>query len=118
MTRIINSIILPAILTLIMELPIVLLGFRKVKCDIQYKIIIFTLINLITNLALNSISLVIRIPLTVLIVEELLIVLIEAFTYKKAFITEFKKSLLISFLANVFSGLAGTAILRITILLI
>ena len=114
--EIIVDIIIPAILTIILEMPIVLIGFKKIKCDKQYKLIVFILINLITNLTLNSINLLIYLLVAVIIITEFIIVLIEAFTYKKAFMIKFKDAFVVSLLANLFSGLIGSILLRVIIL--
>jgi len=111
MKEIVIYLSLPAILTVIMEMPIIIIGLRKVKCNMQYKLTVFTLINIITNLALNSIGLLLKVTLPVIIVEEIIIVLIEAFTYKKAFIIRLNTALIVSVTANLLSGLIGSYLL-------
>ena len=103
----------PLVLTLIMETPVLLIGFRNERFNIKYKLLIFGLVNLITNLTLNGSGLVFRLDLKIVIAAEILIVITEGPVYRKAFMTGYGKAFLVSFLANAFSGIIGSYLLRL-----
>ena len=107
--------------TLILELPVFLAGYRKDDLSLKYKLAVFVLINAITNLCINSVGLLIRdhiydsygrqMWMAILILEEAVVVIVEALVYKKAFVTGLKKPLLISIAANAVSGILGSYLL-------
>ena len=103
----------PLVLTVVMETPVLLIGFRNEKFNIKYKLLVFILVNLITNLTLNGSVLVFRPDLKIVIAAEILIVIAEALVYQKAFITKYGKALPVSFLANAFSGIIGSYLLTL-----
>ncbi len=106
------------LMTLILEFPVFLVGYRKEEFSVKYKITVFVLINVITNLLINSAGLILRdyiykitgngMWIAVLIIEEAAVVIAEACVYKKAFMTGFKKPLLVSLAANAVSGILGS----------
>ena len=106
------------LMTLILEFPVFLVGYRKEEFSVKYKITVFVLINVITNLLINSAGLILRdyiykitgngMWIVVLIVEEIAVVITEAYVYKKAFMTGFKKPLLVSLAANAVSAILGS----------
>lgn len=98
----------PAVLTVIMEMPVLLIGFKNECYSMKYKILIFSLVNVITNLTLNCSILTFKFDLKIVIIAEILIVIAEALIYRRAFLTKYKKALLNSFLANAFSGIIGS----------
>ena len=107
--------------TLILELPVFLAGYRKEVFSVRYKLAVFVLINVITNLCINSAGLLFRDHIydsygkqmwtAVLLLEEAAVVVVEALVYKKAFMTGLKKPLLISLAANAVSGILGSYLL-------
>ena len=114
--------------TILFELPVFILGYRKEDFTVKYKIIVFVLVNVITNLSINTIGLILRqyiyismgkgMGTAVLILEETAVVVIEALVYKKAFITGFKKPLLTSLTANAISAIIGSYLINGVISLI
>lgn len=106
------------LMTLILEFPVFLVGYRKEEFSVKYKITVFVLINVITNLLINSAGLILRdyiykitgngMWIVVLIVEEIAVVITEAYVYKKAFMTGLKKPLLVSLAANAVSAILGS----------
>ncbi len=106
------------LMTLILEFPVFLVGYRKEEFSVKYKITVFVLINVITNLLINSAGLILRdyiykitgngMWIAVLIVEEIAVVITEAYVYKKAFMTGLKKPLLVSMAANAVSAILGS----------
>ena len=102
----------PLVVTLAMEVPVLLIGFGKEAYPAAYKVLVFVLVNLITNLTMNSVGIVFRPELMIVIAEEVLIVLIEAYIYRRAYLTKFRIALLNSFVANAFSGIAGSLLIH------
>ena len=106
------------LMTLILEFPVFLVGYRKEEFSVKYKITVFVLINVITNLLINSAGLILRdyiykitgngMWIVVLIVEEIAVVITEAYVYKKAFMIGRKKPLLVSLAANAVSAILGS----------
>lgn len=102
--------------TLVAELPVFLVGFGRERFSFRYKLAVFILINLISFTTVLTIWLTIaylsndapfgigvKILLSVL---QIIVALVEAFVYKKAFKTETAKTLIFSFIANVLSAAA------------
>ena len=105
----------PLVLTLLMEIPVLIAGFRREHYSIGYKLSVFVLVNVITNLTLNTLRLITGGGMPLLFAEEVIIVVIEALVYKRAFLTSYKKSFLISFTANAFSGITGSILIRMVV---
>ena len=111
----IGSLLLVAVVTLIAEAPFYLAASAGAKCSLGYKLGIFILINIITNMTIMVIWLAItyiiddsfEVWLMILLgVLQITAALIEAFVYRKALKTEKVKTLVCSFLANALSAAA------------
>lgn len=118
MSTIVPAVLSALLVTLLFEFPVFLVGYRKEEFSAKYKITVFVLINMITNLLINSVGMILRdyiysiagngMWIAVLIAEETAVVIAEACVYKKAFMTGFKKPLLVSLAANEVSGILGS----------
>ena len=118
MSTIVPAVLSALLVTLLFEFPVFLVGYRKEEFSAKYKITVFVLINMITNLLINSVGMILRdyiysiagngMWIAVLIAEETAVVIAEAYVYKKAFMTGFKKPLLVSLTANAVSGILGS----------
>lgn len=112
---IVSYLVFPAVLTVIMEMPVLLIGFKDERYSIKYKLLIFALVNVITNLTLNSSILIFRFERRIVIIAEILIIITEALIYRRAFLTRYGRAFLNSFLANAFSGIIGSYLIELII---
>ena len=112
---VIGSLLLVAVVTLIAEAPFFLAATAGTKYSLGYKLEIFILINIITNMTIMVIWLAItyiiddsfEVWLMILLgVLQITAALVEAFVYRKALKTETVKTLACSFLANALSAAA------------
>ena len=115
MDTIVSYLVFPAVLTVVMETPILLIGFKKESYRLKYKLPVFMLVNVITNLLLNCSILIFKPDLKIVIAAEVLIVIAEALVYRRAFLTKYPKAFLISLLANAFSGIIGSILIRMVV---
>ena len=112
------TLLMACVLTVIIEFPIQLIGFKGVHK--KFKIPIFILTNVVTNLSLNLLLPILylipffqgRLLYAVLLytLDETVVVLAEAAIYKNFFKEKLTKALLVSFIANAASFLIGLII--------
>lgn len=111
------TLLIACVLTVIIELPIQLIGFKSVHK--KFKIPIFILTNVVTNLSLNLLLPILylipffqgRLLYAILLYTlEIVVVLTEAAIYKNFFKEKLTKALLVSFIANAASFLIGLII--------
>ncbi len=96
-----------AILTILLEAPFILIGFRK--STYKHKVLLCILVNLLTNIALNSVLMSVasfRQDLGIIVLFEIAVLIAEMLLYK-AFLKDItpRRIITISAMANVFSFL-------------
>lgn len=101
--------IIDLLLTIIIELPVMLVLFKR-KDKMFISVVI--LINIITNLTLNIILSIFPNLFAIILLLEAIIIFIEAMMYKSFYSLPVSKLLLYSAIANITSYFLGLAIIR------